>query len=80
MTALFYAGDYLILRFRVATNRSAFGMVTVRTYYAVHEKNDRTEYVFKDQEDETCVHSLFSHMGYSPCWYLRRHPEQQIVI
>jgi hypothetical protein len=25
----------------------------------------------------TCVHSLFPHMGYQPCWYLSRHSEQR---
>jgi len=80
MAALVYGGDYLLLRYRVAAKRNGFGSVTVRSYYAVQEKNNRTEYIFKGTEDQTCVHALFAHLGYAPCWYLSRHPEKQITI
>ncbi len=77
-TALIYAGDYLLLRYRVATNRQAFGTVTVRPYYAVPQKDHKTEFLFDDPEDQTCVHSLFPHLGDSPCWYLNRNKDQRI--
>ena len=80
LLALAYVADYLVLRYRMSANRNAFGTVTLRSYYAVQEKNNRTEFVFKDSEDQTCVHSLFSHLDYAPCWYLRRHTEKQIII
>ncbi len=80
LLGVIYAVDYAVLRYRVAANRTAFGTEPVSSYYAVQEKNNKTEYIFKDKEDETCVHSLFSHLGYAPCWYLRRHPEKQITI
>jgi hypothetical protein len=73
-----YAGDYLLLRYKMATNRNAFGTVTVRPYYAVPRKDHRTEFLFDEPEDETCVHSLFPHAGDSPCWYLSRHQERRI--
>ncbi len=80
LLALTYAVDYLVLRYRMSANGNAFSTVTVRSYYAVQEKNNRTEFVFKDSEDQTCVHSLFSHLNYAPCWYLTRHTEKQITI
>ena len=74
-----YAGDYGILRIRIARN-SGYDTVTVHQYYAINEKNNRTEYVFGSDQNQPCVNSLFSHQGLPPCWYLRRHPEQQIEI
>ena len=74
-----YAGDYGILRIRIARN-SGYDAVEVRQYYAITEKNNRTEYVFGSTVNQPCVDSLFSHQGLRPCWYLRRHPEQQIKI
>jgi hypothetical protein len=74
-----YAGDYLVLRIRIARN-SGYDSVTVRQYYAINEKNNRTEYVFGSTQDQPCVNSLFGHQGLQTCWYLRRHPEQQIKI
>ena len=74
-----YAGDYGILRIRIARN-SGYDAVEVRQYYAITEKNNRTEYVFGSTVNQPCVNSLFSHQGVQPCWYLRRHPEQQIKI
>ena len=76
---LLYTGDYAILRVRIARN-TGYGNVTVRQYYAINEKNNRTEYVFGSTQDQSCVNSLFGHQGLQPCWRLRRHPEQQVKI
>ena len=76
---LVYAGDYAVLRIRVARN-AGYGSVRIRQYYAIQEKNSRTEYVFGSTQDQSCVNSLFGHQGLRPCWYLRRYPEQQIQI
>jgi hypothetical protein len=47
----------------------------------VHEKNNKTEFMFpRETQNQDCVHSLFPHMGYSPCWYLNRNREQRIDI
>jgi hypothetical protein len=75
-----YAGDYAILRYRIIAKSAPFGTVTVSSYYAVQEKNNKTEYIFNNQENQTCIHSLFPHLGYAPCWYLNRHAEKQITI
>jgi hypothetical protein len=77
---LVYASDYLTLRYRIVQDREPFGSVTVRHYYAVREKNGKTEFMFNPPETQTCVHSLFPHFGYPPCWYLNRHTEQRIDL
>jgi len=79
LLAAAYCGDWVVLRIRI-TRSSGYGSVTVRQYYAINEKNSRTEYVYGSTQDETCVNSLFGHQGLLPCWYLRRHPDQQIKI
>lgn len=73
--ALFYAGDYVVLRTRLPRSLST---VTVEPYYAVPQKDGKTEFMMLDPEDRTCTQSLFPHMGYPPCWYLRKHTQQRI--
>ena len=71
-----YITDYLILRYRIATRRSPYGTVTVQFYYAIQEKNGKTEYDFQSPQPETCVNALFPHFRYRPCWYERKRPEK----
>lgn len=73
-----YAGDDLSVRFRIPRSRDPFGVVNVQTSYAVKQKDGKVEYYFNPPENRTCVHSLFPHMGYAPCWYLARQSKQQI--
>ncbi len=77
-SATLYACDYLLLRFRIATNRTPFGTVKIQPYYAVPQKDGKTQFLFDDPEDETCVHSLFPHAGDDPCWYLSGKKEERI--
>ena len=75
-----YAGDYLSARYRIPGNRQTLGSVQVQTLYAVRLKGGRFEYSLGDPETETCVRSLFPHLGYTPCWYLRGHATKRIEI
>lgn len=77
---LVYAGDYLSVRYRIPHQREPFGSVAIQPYYAIHEKNGKTEYDFAPPETQPCVRSLFPHFGYSPCWYVQRHTEKRIDI
>lgn len=79
-SVLFYGGDYLVWRTKVATGHSPYGTVTVQLYYAIQEKNGKTEYDFQPPQTDTCVNSFFPHVGYSPCWYERRHTQKAIKI
>ena len=75
-----YAADYLSARYRIPGNRQTLGNVQVKPFYAVRQKSGRIEYSVGDTETETCVRSLFPHLGYMPCWYLSRHPTKRIEI
>jgi hypothetical protein len=78
--ALAYGLDYAVLRFREATNRNAYGSVTVNHYTALLMKNGKTLFTFDPPAPQTCVNALFPHEGWQPCWYLSRHPDQRTDI
>ena len=80
LTLLVYAGDYVVFRYRVATNRRPYGQVTVYSYDAVAQKSGKTQFIFNPPQNQTCVHALFPHAGYVPCWYLQRHSEPRTNI
>ena len=75
-----YGSDSLWIRYRSTKGAGAFGSVTVYRYYSIEKKANRVEYDFLDKENQICVHSLFPHMGFAPCWYLKRHTEKKIDI
>jgi hypothetical protein len=77
--ALAFVIDAAILRYRASAKRNAFGTVTIHPYYSFPRKDKKIELMFEDARDETCANSLFPQMGFSPCWYLRRHPDQQLA-
>ena len=79
-TLLAYAVDYIVFRYRVAANRQPFGQMTVSRYDAVKQKSGKTEFIFNPPERQTCVHALFPHSGFVPCWYLQRHTEPRTNI
>lgn len=80
LVVVVYGADWLLLRYRNWKRGDAFGSVTVTQVYVIHEKNGRTEYQYAAPQDQVCVHALFPHFGYSPCWYVSRHTEKQIDI
>jgi hypothetical protein len=67
-------------RYRVKSNQHPYSALTVQIYYAIQEKNGKTEYDFQPPQQESCVNSLFPYGGYSPCWYEREHPQKEIRI
>jgi hypothetical protein len=75
-----YGVDFLVFRVRLATNRDPYGSVVVNHYYAVLQKNGKTQFIFDPPQPETCVKALFPHSGSPPCWYLSRHPDQRTDI
>jgi hypothetical protein len=80
LLALVYAGDYASVRIPIPKGRSPFSTVTVRPYYDVGLKSGKSEFYFLDPQKQTCVNSLFPHLGYDPCWYLRKHVRQRIAM
>jgi hypothetical protein len=76
LTALAYAVDYALFRYKVATNRQPFAQIIVTSYDAIPQKSGKTQFIFHPPGPQTCVNTLFPHAGYVPCWYLQRHTEQ----
>jgi hypothetical protein len=72
--------DYAVFRLRAAANWNPYGSVTVDHYYAVQQKNGKTQFIFDPPQPQTCIHALIPHSGYLPCWYLSRHPERRTDI
>jgi hypothetical protein len=85
LAALVYVLDYARVRLRVAFPKlgPALDSVQMDRLYAIALKNGRTEYELDAQQPEvtvTCVRSLFPHLGYNPCWYLRRNSQKPIPM
>jgi hypothetical protein len=76
-----YAGDYLWLRYKMngANSAAALGAIEVRRYWEIPNKSGKFDYSFDPPVMQTCVHSLFPHLGYSPCWYVNRQKLQRVA-
>ncbi len=76
--AIAYLVDYALLRVKMNKNNGADALGTVTSFYGTALKDGKME-IFTDQPQmETCVHSLFPHSGYRPCWYASRNGIQPI--
>jgi hypothetical protein len=69
-----YAGDYLLLRARIAARGADAATSTVTIFSAALLKNGKFSVFYDQPETQTCVRSIFPWLGYQPCWYLKRHP------
>jgi hypothetical protein len=74
-TAVLYAGDYSWVRYKTsgANSAAAMGSVEIHRVWELPRKDGRVEFTWDPPESETCVHSIFPHFGYVPCWYAVRH-------
>ncbi len=75
-----YAGDYASVRIPIPKGREVYSTVTVRPYLAVGLKSGKSDLYFLDPQKQTCVNSLFPHLGYNPCWYVRKHTHQRVQM
>ena len=64
-----YGGDFILAQIQ---GNKGLGSVDVQIMWAIKQKDGRIDYELGDTETRPCVHSLFPHSGYSPCWYLTR--------
>jgi hypothetical protein len=77
VVAVTYGYDYASVRRRMNAQKPGdpFDTVTYPHILAIPEKGNKVEYALDAQspmETESCVHSLFPHYGYTPCWYVVR--------
>jgi hypothetical protein len=73
---LAYAGDWAVFRLR----GSPTGKVTVSRFLTVPLKGNKLEYDYLGSTDVPCSMSLFPQAGQSPCWHLRRNPNQSTSL
>jgi hypothetical protein len=69
-----YIGDCASVHYRMRnpTPKNPFESVNIERMYAVLQKSGKSEFIPADTQAVTCVHSLFPHAGYNPCWYVLR--------
>ncbi len=76
--ALLFVADYLWLRIRVARNVNPYDQIQVQIVEQIPQKGNKAEYVPEEPQLKSCVRSIFPHEAQPPCWYLRRHTQEQI--
>ena len=76
LVIVLYLGDYIVMKIRSEPT----GTCQVTKLYAVPQKDGKTQYEAGDPETQTCANSIFPHLGYSPCWYVKRHKMQQVNL
>lgn len=72
-TGIAYVCDSLYIRHEVAGANSPAAFGNVQFYHATKLKNGKLDIYLESPENEVCVHALFPHYGYNPCWYASRH-------
>ena len=72
---LLYAGDWVVLRFRVA-HGTAYGTVEVNQFLATPLKGNKVEYDMMGTVQQACSRSIFPQRGNPACWWLERHKSQ----
>ena len=88
LLAVAYGYDYASVRRRISENKPGdpFDVVTYPHLLAIPQKGNKVEYALDAQspmESDPCVHSLFPHYGYTPCWYVQRRaktPRQMTIL
>ena len=88
LLALAYGYDYASVRRRMSAQRPGdpFDVVTYPHLLAIPQKGNKVDYELDAQspmESDPCVHSLFPHFGYTPCWIVRkraRTPTQMMIV
>ena len=71
-----YLCDWAVYRLR----GSPQSKVTVNRYVAIPQKGLKTEFDYQGTLEDPCSVSLFSQGGESPCWQLRRNPNQGLTM
>src|SRR5262249_56013845 len=67
-----YLADSLYIRHQLVGTNSAAAFGNVRFYYATKLKNGKFTIYQDSPQNEVCVHALFPHYGYKPCWFASR--------
>lgn len=71
-----YAGDSAVFKLR----GSPLSKVTVNRFVTIPLKGGKKEFDFVGTADVPCSVSLFPQAGQTPCWQLRRNPNQGVSM
>jgi len=71
-----YGGDYAVFKLR----GSPVSKVTVNRYVSIPLKGQRTEYDYEGTFDAPCAEALFPQGALSPCWQLRKNPNEGMAL
>ena len=71
-----YCGDWAVFKLR----GSPMSTVNVSRFLTVPLKGNKIEYDYLGSADAPCSVSLFPQAGQSPCWHLRRNPNQTTAL
>lgn len=82
---LLYLGDALSVRLRALrpSTNDPFETLTAPRILAIPENNGKISYepdIQQPIQTITCVHSLFPHSGFSPCWSATKKIQQPIPM
>ena len=88
LLALGYGYDYASVRRRASAQKPGdpFDVVTHPHLLAIQLKGNKVDYELDAQSpmaSDPCVHSLFPHYGYIPCWYVlqrSKNPTQMTIL
>jgi hypothetical protein len=71
-----YGGDWAVFKLR----GSPRSKVTVNRYVTIPLKGNKQEFDYLGSSDVPCSVSLFPQGGQTPCWQLRRNPNQGATL
>jgi len=71
-----YGGDWAVFKLR----GSPSGKVRVNRFLTIPLKGGKQEFDYLGSMDVPCSVSLFPQAGESPCWQLRRNPNQETKL
>jgi hypothetical protein len=71
-----YGGDWVIYKLRGSPSST----VSVNRFMTVPLKGNKIEYDYIGTAEVPCSVSLFPQAGQSPCWHLRRNPNQTTTL
>ena len=85
LLAIVYASDDLYVRHRIAAHKQndPLEVLVYPRILEIPEKGRHVEYALDVRSptgSQSCVHSLFPHFGYDPCWYVRREIKKPIPM
>ena len=75
-----YTGDFAWFEYRMRNAKPNDPLETMTFYYETDIKGSKTEVFFDQPQTATCVHSIFPHGGYQPCWRFNRSGIQRISL